>query len=385
MSRISSWPAPLAAGGALVAGSAWLWAGQGWRQGVLLLLGAGLGAALLQANFGFTGGLRALIAERRSSGVRAQLVLIAATLLLFAPVLAVGEVAGAPVRGFVFPVGWALLLGAFLFGLGMQLGGGCGSGTLYTAGAGAPRMWLTLAAFVAGATLAAWQAELWSGWAALPPLSFPALLGPVPAAALGLFALGLAVMGAAALERRRHGTVAPLGGSANVIAGPWPLLWGALALAILGLATLVIAGRPWAITAAFPLWGAKLVEALGLDDPAFWPYWEDPTRTEALFRPLAADRTTVMDLGVMLGAALAAGLAGRRSSLALPRPGEAMASLVGGLLLGIGAVLGMGCNISAWLGGIASGSLHGWVWIAPALAGNALGVRLRPIFGLTTR
>jgi hypothetical protein len=385
MSRISSWPAPLAAGGALVAGSAWLWAGQGWRQGVLLLLGAGLGAALLQANFGFTGGLRALIAERRSSGVRAQLVLIAATLLLFAPVLAVGEVAGAPVRGFVFPVGWALLLGAFLFGLGMQLGGGCGSGTLYTAGAGAPRMWLTLAAFVAGATLAAWQAELWSGWAALPPLSFPARLGPVPAAALGLFALGLGVMGAAALERRRHGTVAPLGGSANVIAGPWPLLWGALALAILGLATLVIAGRPWAITAAFPLWGAKLVEALGLDDPAFWPYWEDPTRTEALFRPLAADRTTVMDLGVMLGAALAAGLAGRRSSLALPRPGEAMASLVGGLLLGVGAVLGMGCNISAWLGGIASGSLHGWVWIAPALAGNALGVRLRPIFGLTTR
>jgi hypothetical protein len=385
MSRISSWPAPLAAGGALVAGSAWLWAGQGWRQGVLLLLGAGLGAALLQANFGFTGGLRALIAERRSSGVRAQLVLIAATLLLFAPVLAVGEVAGAPVRGFVFPVGWALLLGAFLFGLGMQLGGGCGSGTLYTAGAGAPRMWLTLAAFVAGATLAAWQAELWSGWAALPPLSVPARLGPVPAAALGLFVLGLAVKGAAALERRRHGTVAPLGGSANVIAGPWPLLWGALALAILSLATLIVAGRPWAITAAFPLWGAKLVEALGLDDPAFWPYWEDPTRTEALFRPLAADRTTVMDLGVMLGAALAAGLAGRRSSLALPRPGEAMASLVGGLLLGIGAVLGMGCNISAWLGGIASGSLHGWVWIAPALAGNALGVRLRPIFGLTTR
>jgi hypothetical protein len=45
----------------------------------------------------------------------------------------------------------------------------------------------------------------------------------------------------------------------------------------------------------------------------------------------------------------------------------------------------MGCNISAFLGGIASGSLHGWVWIVPALAGNALGVRLRPVFGLSPR
>lgn len=385
MARISSSVLPLPAGLALVLGGAWLWAGQGWRQGVLLLLGAGLGIALLQANFGFTGGLRALIVERRSTGLRAQLVLIAATLLLFAPVLAAGEAFGAPVRGFVFPVGWASLLGAFVFGVGMQLGGGCGSGTLYTAGAGAPRMWLTLAAFVGGATLAAWQAALWSGWSALPPLSFPALLGPIPAAVLGLGVLGLGVLGAAALERRRHGSVAPIGGRASLLAGPWPLLWGALALALLGLVTLIVAGRPWAITAAFPLWGARLVETLGVDDPAFWAYWEDPTRTEALLRPLAADRTTVMDLGVMLGAALAAGLAGRRASLNLPRPGEAAASVLGGLLLGIGATLGMGCNISAWLGGIASGSLHGWAWIVPALAGNAVGVRLRPLFGLPAR
>ncbi|MCU0983677.1 MAG: YeeE/YedE family protein [Acetobacteraceae bacterium] len=385
MSRISSWPFPLAAGGALALGSAWLSLEQGWRQGALLLLGAGLGVALLQANFGFTGGFRALIAERRSAGVRAQLVLIGTTTLLFAPALAAGEVLGAPVRGFVFPVGWALLLGAFLFGIGMQLGGGCGSGTLYTAGAGAPRMWLTLAAFVGGATLAAWQAELWSGWAALPPLSLPQLLGPGFAAAGALSVLALCLLGAAALERRRHGAVVPLGGRFSLVPGPWPLLWGALALAMLCLATLLVAGRPWAITAAFPLWGAKLIEALGLDDPAFWLYWEDPTRTEALLRPLAADRTTVMDLGVMLGAALAAGLAGRRSPLALPRPGEAAASVVGGVLLGIGAVLGMGCNISAYLGGIASGSLHGWVWIVPALAGNAVGVRLRPLFGLAPR
>jgi hypothetical protein len=41
-----------------------------------------------------------------------------------------------------------------------------------------------------------------------------------------------------------------------------------------------------------------------------------------------------------------------------------------------------GCNISAYVAGIASGSLHGWLWILPGLAGNWLGLYLRPLFGL---
>jgi len=85
----------------------------------------------------------------------------------------------------------------------------------------------------------------------------------------------------------------------------------------------------------------------------------------------------------MAGALLAAGLAGRRGWWRLPALRPALASLCGGLLLGYGAVLGSGCNISAFFGGIASGSLHGWVWIVPALLGNAVGLRLRPAFGLS--
>ena len=362
--------------------AAWLHDAQGWRQAASWLIAAGLGIALLHAGFGFTGGIRALVTERRGAGFRAQILLIGATLLLFAPALAASEAFGTPVRGFVFPIGAALLIGAFLFGVGMQLGGGCGSGTLYTAGGGAPRMWLTLAAFVAGATLAAWQAELWAGLPSLAPVSLPDTFGWPATTAGAVTVLAVLWHVSARLERQRHGALAPLGGRGSLVFGPWPLAWGAVALALLGVATLVVAGRPWGITAAFPLWGASLIEALGLGDPAFWAYWEEPTRAEAMFRPLLADRTTVMDLGVIAGAALAASLAGRRGALVLPRPGEAAASLVGGLLLGIGATVGMGCNISAYLGGIASGSLHGWVWILPALAGNVVGIALRPLFGL---
>ena len=364
--------------------ASWLGVAQGWRQAALWGLGAALGLVLFHATFSFAGGFRRLLSEGRGAAFRAQLLMLGLAMLLFLPALEAGAVLGQPVRGFVFPVGTALLLGAFLFGIGMQLGGGCGSGTLFTAGGGqGARMWLTLAAFVAGATLAAWDGERWLDWPALAPVSLPGVLGTGAALGLGLGVLGLAWLGAMALERRRHGAAEPLvwrGGA--LLRGPWPLVWGAVGLAALNFATLILAGRPWAITAAFPLWGSRLVEAAGWDDPAFWLYWEDPTRTEALLRPLLADRTTLMDLGLIVGAALAAALAGRARDWRLPAVGPATASVLGGLLLGYGAILGSGCNISAFFGGIASGSLHGWVWIFPALAGNWVGLRLRPLFGL---
>ena len=370
----------IAFGAALVLlGAAGLLAGQGWRPAALWLLGAALGLSLFHASFSYAGAFRRLLAERQGSGLRAQLVMLALALLLFQPALLTGEVLGQPVRGFVFPIGWALLLGAFLFGIGMQLGGGCGSGTLFTAAGGQDgRMWITLFAFIAGATLAAWDGERWMAWPALPGQRLGEGWATLPISLTGLALVWAAMRW---LEGPQADPLAWRGG--DVLRGPWPLLWGAVALAVLNFTTLLLAGRPWAITAAFPLWGSQLVESLGWDDPAFWAYWEDPTRSEALLRPLLSDRTTLMDLGLMAGALLAAGLAGRRGWWRLPALRPALASLCGGLLLGYGAVLGSGCNISAFFGGIASGSLHGWVWIIPALLGNAVGLRLRPAFGLS--
>lgn len=373
----------IAAGVPLLAGAGWLGTAQGWHQAALWGLGAALGVTLYHAAFSFAGGFRALLTQGRGLALRAQMVMFALLVALMLPAIEAGSLLGAPVRGIVFPVGAAVVLGAFLFGVGMQLGGGCGSGTLYTAGGGSLRMMLTLLFFVAGATLAAWQSEAWSGLPALPAMTLTETFGLWPAVLGSLAVFGLVGIGSVVLERRRHGAADPLpwrGGA--LLRGPWPLAWGALALALLNLATLWLAGRPWVITAAFPLWGSRAVEALGWDDPAFWAFWEDPTRAEAILRPLAADRTTAMDLGLMAGALLAAALAGRFAPRLTVPPGQVAASVVGGLLLGIGAVVGSGCNISAYVAGIASGSLHGWAWILPALAGNWVGVRLRPFFGL---
>ncbi len=88
----------------------------------------------------------------------------------------------------------------------------------------------------------------------------------------------------------------------------------------------------------------------------------------------------MMNFGIMLGALLAASLAGKFApNFKIPARSIA-AAVIGGLMLGYGARLAYGCNIGAYFSGIASGSVHGWVWLVFAFMGNALGVKLRPIF-----
>ncbi len=140
---------------ALAAGAVVLGETYTWRQGALFVLGGGLGLVLYHALFGFTSAWRVFIADRRGAGLRAQMLMLAVAVVLFFPALAHGSLFGQLVRGEYGAVGMSVLVGAFLFGIGMQLGGGCASGTLYTAGGGNTRMLVTLTAFVIGSAVGA--------------------------------------------------------------------------------------------------------------------------------------------------------------------------------------------------------------------------------------
>ena len=78
--------------------------------------------------------------------------------------------------------------------------------------------------------------------------------------------------------------------------------------------------------------------------------------------PRLASTVSVSNIGILLGALAAA--------------------VIGGLMMGYGARLAYGCNIGAFFSGVASKSLHGWAWIAMALLGSVIGIRLRPLFHL---
>jgi uncharacterized membrane protein YedE/YeeE len=274
-----------------------------------------------------------------------------------------------------------------MFGIGMQLGGGCASGTLYTAGGGNTRMVLTLAAFIAGSVIGTAHIPWWTAAPALQSISLITSLGAWPALALSLGMFAMLTVATIVVERRRHGALQNIDRGAGaldaprLLRGPWPLVAGAVGLAIVNIATLLLAGRPWGVTSAFALWGAKAVNALG-GDVAAWPYWSSPVQAAALRAPLAIDVTSVMDLGIILGALGAAALAGKFAPAWRVSSGSAAAAIVGGLLLGYGARIAYGCNIGAYFSGIASGSLHGWLWLVAAFIGNIAGTRLRPVFGM---
>ncbi len=83
-------------------------------------------------------------------------------------------------------------------------------------------------------------------------------------------------------------------------------------------------------------------------------------------------------LGV-LGALLAAALAGRFAPNWRVPLRSAVAAVAGGLMLGYGARLAYGCNIGAYFSGIASGSLHGWPgWRPPSSATSSAPGCARP-------
>ncbi len=368
-------------GGAIAIALLWALGDFPWRHISLYIVGLALGVVLYHAAFGFTSAYRRMITAREVAGAQAQLVMLAAATLLFAPALADGALFGRAVGGAVAPVGVQVAVGALMFGLGMQLGGGCGSGTLYTVGGGSARMVLTLVAFCAGSFWASLHMQWWVTTPRLPGIALGDTVGWPAAVILQLIVLAGLYLLLSRWGRRTSPSALSAGLSSRLLHGPWPLIWGALALAALNFVTLALAGHPWTITWAFTLWGAKAATLLGWSPAGDW-FWTGGFTEKALNAGILHDNTSVMDIGIVIGALMAAGLAGRFApNLRIPVR-SAAAAVLGGLLMGYGARIAFGCNIGAFFSGVASTSLHGWLWIACALPGTWLGVKMRPWFGL---
>lgn len=359
----------------------YVWTEQSAFEAQLLLLGMGLGLCLYHASFGFTTAWRRLIVDRDATGLHAQLVMLAISVLLFFPVLGAGELFGNSVSGLVRPLGLSVVFGAFIFGIGMQIANGCASGNLYHLGGGQIRAIPVILGFTGGALWATLDYEWWTSLPQLEPVGLIETLGVAPAIAANLAVFAAIYFATRAFANRDRVTASTPFWS-RLVQGPWPMVWGGIGLAVLNFATLAMIGRPWAVAVAYPVWGAKVAEMFSLElDLDFTTYWMQPGRDTALVDPLLTDAGSLMNFGVILGALFAATLAGRFALRLKITPSQLIGGLGGGLLLGYGATISFGCNIGAFIGGVVSGSLHGWLWIVFALIGSMIGTKLRPLFG----
>lgn len=318
-----------------------------------------LGGAFVWLHHGYTGAIRAFLTQGDGRALGATFLTPAIAALVIVPLGSEGE----NYSRFVAPIGVPLILGAIIFGIGMQIANGCGSGILVAAGQGSRRMWVALPFFCLGGVLGSFLLPAAEHLPNLGAVDFPALFGP----ALGLLAIE-ALLAVAALA---------------VLRGAWPTPRQLGIAAVIGLlaATLFLAsGEPWGITMGLTLWGAKALQAGGLNLSEF-EFWATSWQRRALDGSILAHVSSLSDIGLLLGAFLAAGLLAQLRHRAKLGWRGAAGAILGGLLMGVGARLSYGCNVGAFIGGASSGSLHGLVWIAAALPGCWLGICLRPAFG----
>jgi hypothetical protein len=137
----------------------------GARYGLILAVGLGFGITLEGLGFGFSGPWRAMILRRDPSGILAQLLSIGLVAILALPLIEArsGELLGAQA-----PIGWAMVAGAFVFGVAMQVVLGCGSGTLVNAGSGNPIGLLSLPFFAIGSFSGAYHLTWWTELGSFP-------------------------------------------------------------------------------------------------------------------------------------------------------------------------------------------------------------------------
>ncbi len=353
------------------------------RQSLLLLIGIGMGGILAGARFGFTTGWRRLIEQRDTSGVMAQIVLLAVAAVISIPLLAYFP---NDLMAALGPPSVSLLVGAFVFGIAMQVADGCGSGTLYKAGLGIPLNMAILPMFALGSFLGSAHLSHWLSLGAIQPVSMVGSLGALPAVLLTFAGLAIAGLLAYGWSKRKTPDAAAAAPSPqarkNAAAPRWfdrRLAIAGIGLALLAVLNLVVAGQPWGVVYGFGLWGAKLATAAGLFDPTTNAFWSQPGNLHALEQTVFLDVTTITNIGIMAGALW---IAARKAPGASRMTGQQwLIGIIAGFLLGYSSRLAFGCNVGAMVSGISTGSLHGWIWVVMAFAGSLIGVRLRRRYG----
>lgn len=368
------------------------WGSHDARTGLTWCIGCLLGWMFVRFRFGFAGPIRRLIRERDVRSIYPLTVLIVALVLGSALLIVLPEPLRFDFKLSRVSLGLSLLGGAFLFGIGMQMARRCGSGTLVSVGEGGPEFLLTLLGLILGAFLGSLQRPAIEAVSpSLPPLVLTDSLS-VGQSVIVQFALlsilviivnswcfsGSKLMPNTLLLKRVEEQ------------GPWSDLMPALFIASCILLMLIVSGEPWKVLWGMAITGAHIAQSLGWD-PSTSGFWYAPGRAALLSNPWnwLSNDAVVVDLALVFGALSARAwmrpaAEGLKSQVTITtfhrRCLDLLPSPVGGLLMGFGGFLSYGCNISSFLGGVQSFSLHGWLWLLAALAGSWVWLKLDALF-----
>jgi uncharacterized membrane protein YedE/YeeE len=133
------------------------------KLGLFWFTGMVFGFILQKSRFCFTASMRDPMLTGSTSVTRSVLIAFALTSIGFWAIKYGAAQQGFPIPGmsYVVPVSFATMIGAFIFGIGMVIAGGCASGTLMRVGEGFTMQILALFFFVIGSL---WGAHDFGWW-----------------------------------------------------------------------------------------------------------------------------------------------------------------------------------------------------------------------------
>lgn len=155
----------------------------------------------------------------------------------------------------------------------------------------------------------------------------------------------------------------------------WTYIVGAVLLSLFQIVTLATTGEPLGITIAFTNWGAWLYRAVG-GSVDKWYYFSNDAAKATLNAGFLKDPASIRNLAIILGALLATLLASQFKIKKIKSKQQIVAACLGGLLMGYGARIGLGCNLGAFYSGISSLSLSGWVFGVFLFLGAIVGSKI---------
>ncbi len=358
---------------------------------VFWLFGLGFGFVVQRSRFCFTSAFRDLFLLQDGRLARGVLVALATASFGFTLIMYKLSPDLSKIVGNVYPTGVHTLLGGLLFGTGMVVAGGCASGTLYRMGEGYVAQWVALVGMLIGSFLLALN---WGWWwptvvSQQPKVWFPRTLGWGGALALTLAVLAGLYLLVLWWESRAGGIfqwrqesppaetfVQRLSQLYNTIfVRAWPAALGGLLLGLLNIMEFTYK-KPWGITTEISRWAGWIAYSLGYPAQNLLYFGDKPAGKELLSHIPWLSGGALLDWGLIFGAFTAALLAGEFKVRFAPHAGRYVQSLLGGVAMGYGARLAMGCNIGGFFSAIPSLALNGWVFGLGLFVGAWIGVQI---------
>jgi hypothetical protein len=369
-------------------------------SGVLFqgLIGFGLGYALVRGDFGFAGLANRTFRTRSTRLLKFLMFMFVISAIIVALFVLTGKVDHT--KFWVNPISWGLLFGGLMFGIGMSFSSCCATGVLQDVPLGFSRALITLFFFGMGVYIALpWMSSGFvrnslfssaSNIAGRNGVWFPDWFGGntttgIVLALLLTIALAVGVvLFANWFEKKLNDGSEPvkeivvddkeLTTADRLFTKKWSMSTTALVIAMLfGILVLVSGG--WGASTLHGYWFGRILTVFGVEAQTLADYTGEPVA--AFAGPFFENGGNVRNLSIIIGAFAALLIAGNftdsfKAGLKIKLPEVALFA-VGGILLGIGTRLSMGCNVGALYTPIAQFSLAGWLYLVVLFAGGWIG------------